>query len=668
MTAHSRDGLGQPAPLDRLALLPVLGIVAAILGGPVQSGDLWWHVRVGDWLRANLALPWRDPFSHTAGDDLYVPQEYGSQVLFSLVDSIGGVGALKVFGVLLGVALILVFEKIARRRVGPSWAAALAAVFAAAYAIKWELRPHLLSSMVLLWMLDRLFPPTPQANSGPSARTTLVLALVTVVWVQLHAEAVFAPMFCALGAIAAAAGALYDRAVLGQRPGFGPLGRWLAATAATGVASFASPLGWWPHRYALFKREIPKLYIDEWFPAWIAPSDPRFMPLDGRLAVLLLVLLALAGVAIADGARARRAPSGLRRGPSWERLALLAACVFFALTARRYLWLLSLPLVDLLLSARTAAAQGASGFGARLGRSRSAPRAIAVLAALPLGLSHFAANTTDAFLEGRYTEAADRRLFPVHAAALLAECGPAGNLFHPYDWGGYLLYVLGEDNPIFVDGRTTLFERIIPERWRAERDPDYARQVFAARDVRAIVARRLILGTNPPAAYRPPDADVGWVRVHADALAELWIRSDQTDALARYSAWYAQQGVPFDPDRGFVELAAWIARPEWQSERDLVPASVAKHLAPAVAAARDAGAGDASNNDPAPWLELARAADERRMGRNARWALARYLHARSLREPGFDPRPYLERLDREPPRALIENLSPRAAGPARGQD
>jgi len=635
--------------IDRLVLLPAVAIVAFTLLGPVQSGDLWWHLAVGDWVREHLAMPWRDPFSHTAGDALYVPQEYGSQVLYSLVQDLGGIAALKVFGALLGVGLVLFAARLFRRSLGPSWAAAVAALFAAAYAIKWELRPHLISTLVLLWLFERLFAPDATGSRGeppsPSPRLTLGLAALTVGWVQLHAEAVFVPIFCLMGTIAVGLGALLDRLHFARPMPWTALGRWSTAFGTTLAASFLSPLGWWPHRYALFKREIPKLYIDEWFPAWIWPSDPRFQVLDLRLGALLLGLFCLSAVAVVWGLRLRLggAPG---RGPTWQRLGLLAACIFLAVTARRYLWMLALPLVDLLLLVRA----GGEPLAA-LVRSRHVPRAIALLAAVPLGLSHFPRNSAAAWHEGRYFRAADERLLPVHATALLAELGPEGNLFHPYDWGGYLLHTLGPANPIFVDGRTTLFEAVIPERWRAERDSDYGREVLAKRDVRAIVSRRLILGTDPPVAYRPPDADRNWIRVHGDALAELWIRADEAAALDRYAAWYGAAGVPFDRERGFVELAAWIADERWLRERDLFPPAVAAPLAPAVERVRGAPA------DPDAWLALARAAQNLRLGRNARYALERHIETRAAREPEFDPEPWLAHLAEHGPGATIDRMT-----------
>lgn len=61
-----------------LALAPTLAAVLLATLGPLTSGDLWWHLRTGEWILASGELPRTDPFSHTVGDTHWVLQEYGS--------------------------------------------------------------------------------------------------------------------------------------------------------------------------------------------------------------------------------------------------------------------------------------------------------------------------------------------------------------------------------------------------------------------------------------------------------------------------------------------------------------------------------------------------------------------------------------------------------------
>ena len=44
-----------------LALAPSLVLVVVALAGPIASGDLWWHLRTGQWILDHGALPDTDP-------------------------------------------------------------------------------------------------------------------------------------------------------------------------------------------------------------------------------------------------------------------------------------------------------------------------------------------------------------------------------------------------------------------------------------------------------------------------------------------------------------------------------------------------------------------------------------------------------------------------------
>ena len=596
------------------AIAPLLlalscAVVAFTLAGPILSGDLWWHLSAGHWMLDQRALPATDPFSHTAGDEPWILQEYGSQALFAWVDGSAGFTGLRVLGAALGVLLLLAVYLRARAAVAAPWAAALTALFAALFALKWELRPHLLSAFFVLAFERLVFPRRrdgPACDPGP-AKLALA-ALLACLWVQLHAEALFAPIFAlaALGAalVAWATGIGYAE---------GEPARWrrplrLALLFAASLGgTLLSPLGSQPHAYALFRRSVPQQYIEEWFPGFVLPGDPRFLPFTQALFALVV---AAGLVALLLGLH--QAARLLRRRPDLplERLAFLLVCLVFAVEARRFLWLLWFPCfeaVALVLARRP-----------QLANARLVPLSLGVLALATLGTTHYPQGAWRTLQAGRFAADTDRTLFPVEAARRLEECAFRGNLYHPYEWGGFLGYRLWPRAKVFLDARTVLFEEVIPERWLAERDPEYAREVFTERDVRAIVFKRLVERDGRLVAWRPPDADEAWIRAWADELAELWLRADDDPRLAALEQVYAAVGVPFDRDEGFVELAALVARPEWQRERGLLPGAAFGQLDAALLERANAGELDGEG-----WLALAGQALGARLGRSARYAIRR---------------------------------------------
>ena len=60
-------------------------------------------------------------------------------------------------------------------------------------------------------------------------------------------------------------------------------------------------------------------------------------------------------------------------------------------------------------------------------------------------------------LSATFNEQARQESLPVDAATWIRQNRPPGQMFNPYNWGGYLIWALWPDYRVFVDGRTDLF-------------------------------------------------------------------------------------------------------------------------------------------------------------------------------------------------------------------
>lgn|GEM_PF-2141381 len=584
----------------------VLGAVAALgavfaMAAPLVSGDLFWHLSAGRWMLANGALPETDPFSHTAGDARWVLQEYGSQIVFALAERVGGLEGLRVVGALLAAALALVVWRTARRaldgerKLPTALAGGLLALFVALYAYKWELRPQLLSAFLFFGLVRLLFERRDGQRPAPTPKQSLLAGALCCLWVQLHAEALFGPILATVGLSGALAAAVFVRGASGGER-LRRIGAWLVALASVFVGTLLSPLGLEPHRYALADRSVAQDFIEEW--QFMFASGARAFPLTVEFrafvwitALLVLVVLARQGLALVrDGERADR-------GVHWERYAFACLCLLMAFTARRYFWLLWFPLLD---AARELARD-------RAFVATTARRSLAGVGALAFGAYALASSSTSlivdgarhALVNGRFGATVDSAFFPVHATRAVDEAGLRGNLFHPYSWGGYLGWVLGADNPVFVDGRTVLFQDVIPIRHRAEREPSYAREVLDRYDVDVIVYSRLVDHGEGPFFWRPPDGDRRWIRAWVDRAAVVWLRRERSDALDALTDWYGELGVAFDRQRGANAFAPLAAHPEWLDERELLSPELTEAVRPHLADLADDGERGAR-----AWLEI----------------------------------------------------------------
>ncbi len=152
------------------------------------------------------------------------------------------------------------------------------------------------------------------------------------------------------------------------------------------------------------------------------------------------------------------------------------------------------------------------------------PRRWALVTAVLAGLMLLIAWKRDLSAENLRQKVAG--VFPVEAAAAIAERGYEGPLFNDFNWGGYLIWSLPQ-LPVVLDGRTNLHgeERILRigntwaagPRWRD--DPDLAGAGVILADAQSPLAGVLVL-------------DVRFQLVYQDALACVFVPSRQGTSLS----------------------------------------------------------------------------------------------------------------------------------------
>src|SRR5690348_3146728 len=91
-----------------LALGGLVGGLAGITLGtktPIMDADIWWHLRVGDWILEHRAFPHTGIFSRTAATNPWVAYSWGYEVLLSRAYACCGLIGLALFGAALTAAV-----------------------------------------------------------------------------------------------------------------------------------------------------------------------------------------------------------------------------------------------------------------------------------------------------------------------------------------------------------------------------------------------------------------------------------------------------------------------------------------------------------------------------------------------------------------------------------
>jgi hypothetical protein len=463
-----------------------------------SDGDLPRHIRHGEEILRAGGVIRTDPFSFTRPGEPFVGFEYGSQVLLALAHRAAGLAGVVVLAALL-IALThaLVARFLLRRGVDPLLAYAVALGSAMVAMAHWIARPHLVSILWTILLLDLLERPR-------RPRLRWVFALF-VAWANLHGGFLAGIVVIALYAAGHLAQAWGERSWVAMADQL----RWDGGALALAVAaSFVTPYGAAlpTHLIGFFGDPLLREYTTEFF-------SPNFH-WEGMQFFLLALLAVLAAFAL-----------GVR--PTTPRLLVVLATVGFALLAQRNVTLFAvtaLPLVALDADARWRSVLDRRGFATRVavaaGRSTTLPwTAPAVAGWIAVALSGGRVGGVE-LVPNRF----DPRVFPIEAVSWARAEGIQGRLFHEFRYGGYLLYAWPE-MPVLIDGGSDFYGGKRLEAFHHVRNltPGWRDSLAAWRIDLALLA------SDAPMTHELA-GDRNWRVAYCDSTATLLRRSGSADA------------------------------------------------------------------------------------------------------------------------------------------
>jgi hypothetical protein len=430
-----RDG-GPWLTVPRLWLVVVLGAIGVMgLARTPSAIDLAYHVKVGELMVAEHALPRTDAFAWTTAGRPWLDQNWGAQLLLYGIWRLGGFPLVAVVNALLSVAAWGLVAAACRRRTANLRviAGAILIGYVAAVAT-FSARPQMFSLLLFaaeLYLLEA-------ARTRP--RVALAIPLLMVLWANLHGAFIVGIGLLVIEVAAAAWGR--------DRPG---VVRHLVVTVASVAALLVNPWGVKVLGYALSlpTSQLITGQVSEW-----GPTNVRQLP-----GVLILPAIGVLVVALV------RAPAPQRVPEQLLRMALLGGLAFWAV--RGLAWFgLALPVTLCALARphppRPAAADRGS---AALNGLVLVALAVALVAATP---------PVQRTLFGPRPELASA---PVATADWLAANPQAGRMFNYQRWGSYLEFRLGPRTQVGFDSRVELppadrwdrYLAVVAGRWDTER-------------------------------------------------------------------------------------------------------------------------------------------------------------------------------------------------------
>jgi hypothetical protein len=473
-----------------------VALFAMAVRAPVDT-DTWWHLKAGQVTLESGQIIRSDPFSHTFYGAPWVAYSWFSEViLYWLFRTFSYAG----LGVLIGVMVAAAFAFVYLQMEGDSFSRAFVIILAAATsAVVWIARPHLFSFLLTAVLAYILY-----LFKWRGVNRLWLLPPLFVLWVNLHAG--YALGFMVLAAFVA--GEVLNRLLALIAPTDDPVLGWREIGLVIGLAVLSflllaihpNTVQMWTYYVDTVRISFLQDFIQEW-------QSPDFHPLYVQPFIWLLL-----GTLAAVGLSGRRVDG--------VDLALVGMFAYASFVARRNFGPFALVTAPV-LSRHVAAALKRFGLSGWLNRRPARGRPIAgavnvVLLALVIGLAVVKVLTP---LNFDFNAQRQRESLPVDAAAWILENRPEGEMFNPYNWGGYLMWALWPKYRVFVDGRTDMYgDAFLREHRRVQLGQPGFEETLDEYNVDLIV-------TYPGDALSARLECVGgWTAVYRDDVAVIWVR------------------------------------------------------------------------------------------------------------------------------------------------
>lgn len=418
------------AILRRIFAFPVM-LSSLLVGGVFilarlfqVDPDLWWHIKVGDAILQTHHWPTTDIYSFTVSGQPWIAYEWLGEVVLAAAYRIAGIVGLECLLILLGSAVMLSLYALTIVRTGNSKAGFVASgILFVLAGLSFSLRPQMLGYLFLILTLIVL-----ERFRQGYANAVWFLPAIMLLWVNTHGSwiigmgIIFVYWMCGLVEFRAE-NLEARRWTHNQRCRISFA--FLLCLLALPITPYGTRIAVSPFEFA-FSLPLNVKYIEEW-------QSMPFSFAGGKLFLALVLGMFLAQVT-------------LRLRWQLEDVALYLFGTTMACLHVRFL-LIFVPLFAPFLA--TILARCIPAYHPDKDKWILNAALIACIAA---AVFHYFPSR--AKLDERVAEH-----FPVSAVEYLKKNPAPGPMFNNYGFGGYLVWALGPQQKVFIDGRGDVYER-----------------------------------------------------------------------------------------------------------------------------------------------------------------------------------------------------------------
>lgn len=424
------------AQVIALAVLLAAPAMICVHRAAVADPDIWWHLRVGEWILQHHAVPRVEIFSAPLAGTPWLAYSWLFElVVVKLFYRLGLVGILAYTAGMIVAITAAVYHLV--RRLQGDFTLRVLFTFVPLFSLLpiYTPRPWHFSILFFVLELDILM----HVRKTGRLRELAWLPLIFALWANIHIEFVYGLFVLGLALVESVVARRWAGATVRTQP------VWVGyALLASLLATLANPFGWGIYGvvYNLVTQGGGLTQV----------SEMQALPFRNVANYCVLVLTLAAAGALAWTRRFR-----------WFESGLFLFAVVLSFRSQRDVWLIAVVAAAILASTITGSDRNQAPsprFGATLA---------IVAAALMIVVGFCVMKVNNAVLNERVTS-----VMPVRAVEAIRTNGYAGPLYNDFNWGGYLIWALRM--PVIIDGRTNLYGNERMDRsiatWGAQ--PDWA--------------------------------------------------------------------------------------------------------------------------------------------------------------------------------------------------
>ena len=397
---------------------------------PIIDPDFWWHLRTGQLMVQTKSILRVDPFSWSASGKPWITHEWLSELFICQLFKIGSYQLLTVtFSLLITASLLFSYLRCPTES-KPYVAGFSLLLGALASGPLWGVRPQMLTLLftsIFLYLLDRY-------RKDGQLRVLIPIPIIMLFWVNLHAAYILGIVIVLIYIVGwgmeLAVFKFWKKESLHKTT----KNKFFFLVGVLGATLLVMPIN--PAGLQIFTYPFQTLFdpaMQEYIQEW---SSPNFHQLSWQ--PLALLILALIGVGMIGGRRI-----------SITKIILTLGFGFAALRSARHAPLFAVVVIPVLAEQFSSfiKIKLTSQIPNNLMRWMNTILVIAIALIITVTLIQ---------LPGKQEEAVKLN-YPTDAVEWIIKNKPQGKLFNSYNWGGYLIWRLYPEYPVYIDGRADLY-------------------------------------------------------------------------------------------------------------------------------------------------------------------------------------------------------------------